>query len=393
MNRSAIVSLVSARALRRFGRPSSLVALALASLVIGGCKRNKLPSAKRVWLGPKGGCAETIDNPTVGTLGCWGANDTGQIGDGTTKPRATAMALRFSEGKLTDLALGERHSCGVFDHHAAYCWGDGARGQLGTAVPRSLVPIPTGDRSDAEVIVRVGGAHTCVRVGNRDRLRCFGVDDEGQLGAKPSSSPGALSTEWDRGAEIRDFALGAAHTCVAFARSRAEIESVVCRGRTAAAPREPLLTGLTVRSLASGADHTCALLDDRTVRCWGKNDAGQLGDGTTTDSLVPVTVVNLQAVDEIAAGARHTCARLLNNTVACWGDNGHHQLANGTTERGTRGGVVVGLVGVRQITAAGEGSCALLDGGYVRCWGTNDRGQLGDGSVVEHTVPMPIKYR
>jgi alpha-tubulin suppressor-like RCC1 family protein len=330
----------------------------------------------------------------VGTLGCWGVGDVGQIGDGTTQARTFARSLRLAEGKLTDLALGEHHSCAVFDGHAAYCWGDGGRGQLGVAVPRSLVPVATGDRSDAEMIVRVGRAHTCVRLGHGDRLRCFGADDEGQLGASPPSSPGArASAAWDRGAAIRAVALGDAHTCVAYSRSSADAESVLCRGRAVAAPREPLLSGVAVTALVAGAAHTCALLEDRTVRCWGKNDAGQLGDGTTSDSAVPVSVLDLAGVQEIAAGARHTCAHLSNNTIACWGDNSHHQLANGTTERSTRSSVLVGLVGVKQIAAGGDGTCALLDGGFVRCWGTNDRGQLGDGSSVEHSVPMPIKYR
>ncbi len=338
---------------------------------------------------------DTQAHPQLGTHGCWGANDAHQIGDGTTTPRAFVTPMPRAEGKLTDLSIGERHACAVFDDRRSYCWGDGSRGQLGAPIAQSATPVPTSEGSESEgkgtVAVRVGGAHTCVRA--NDRLRCFGADDEGQLG---TPAP-ALSSPWSRGTEIRAFALGQAHTCAAFAGTTVgdvnQIEEVVCRGRASAAPAEPVLRGVPVRALAAGAHHTCALLENRTVRCWGKNDAGQLGDGTTNDSLVPVNVLHLAGIAAIAAGARHTCALIGNGTIACWGENAQHQLSDGTTERRSRPAVVVGLVGGRQIAAAGNSSCALLDGGFVRCWGPNDRYQLGDGSTIDHSVPMPITFR
>ena len=127
--------------------------------------------------------------------------------------------------------------------------------------------------------------------------------------------------------------------------------------------------------------------------CWGVNDAGQLGDGTTRDSSVPVLIPELRDVAQVAAGRRHTCALLRNGTIACWGDNSRHQLASGTTENSSRPRIVVGLVQAREIVAAGDGTCARLEGGYVRCWGANDRGQLGDGTAVEHSVPAQIRFR
>jgi alpha-tubulin suppressor-like RCC1 family protein len=346
--------------------------------VVAGCKRNKPPIATRVWLGPSGGCVETPAHPTSGTFACWGVNDAGQLGDGTTEARAFATRARFDAGKVTELALGEKHACGVFDRRVQ-CWGEGAHGQLGSAVARSLLPIAVTE-GDA---VAVGGAHTCVRGGIGDQLRCFGADDDGQLGGG----------EWPRGARVRSFALGTAHTCVAYERSSSTKESVVCRGRAVAAPRDPLLGAVVVKELAAGGDHTCALIEDGTVRCWGKNDAGQLGDGTTSDASAPVSVAELRGVIQVVAGLRHTCALLQVGTVACWGANESHQLSIGTTENSTVPRVVVGLVGGKEIAAAGDGTCARLEGGYVRCWGKNDRAQLGGGSTVEHTVPVQIQFR
>lgn len=365
--------------------------LGLLALLGTGCRKKPVPFAQHLWFSGSAGCVETKPTAAVPPLACWGTNDVGQLGDGTMEPRAAATAATFPvAGKLTDLALGARHACAVFDHRVLACWGDGGQGQLGVATPGTLVPAVVPEPSEGDLAVRVGGAHTCVRAGLRDRLRCFGANDEGQLGwrADGREDPAAWTPEGTR-REIRAFSLGAAHTCVAYGAP----EQVRCRGRAPAAPREALLGGIAVTALAAGDDHTCALLPDRTVRCWGRNDAGQLGDGTTNDALAPVTVAGLAEVDGIAAGARHTCARLLNGTVACWGANDRHQLANGTSEPGLRPGVVVGVLGVQELAAGGDATCARLGDGYVRCWGRNDRGQLGDVSTVEHSVPMPIRYR
>lgn len=359
------------------------VLLALAALALfGGCRPKKPPIAKRAWLGPSGGCVSTPMHETSGTFACWGGNDAGQIGDGTTSARPFARRMTYAVGEPTDLALGERHGCGIFDKRV-YCWGDGALGQLGGTPPvaRSLTPVPVStpeEEKSPSLAAGVGLAHTCIAT--RDRLRCFGDGSAGQLG------PFADGT-------VRSFALGAAHTCVAYAPSGTDRDSVVCRGRSVAAPKEPLLPGVPVRELAAGGDHTCALLEDGTVRCWGKNDAGQLGDGTTNDAATPVVVPGLNGAIQVVTGLRHTCVLFQNGTVACWGANEHHQLANGTTETSLRPRVVVGLVGGKELGAAGDGTCARLEGGYVRCWGRNDRDQLGSGSREEHTVPVQVQFR
>lgn len=361
-----------------------LLAATAALALAAGCKRRGPPVATDVWLGPAGGCIATKDHPTFGGFGCWGVNDHGQLGDGTTAPWPMAGGLRLEGGAPTDLALGERHTCAVFDGRAAYCWGDGRSGQLGADVAGSLTPVATGDASDEGLTVRVGGAHTCVRSGAPDRLRCFGADGEGQLGA-PSV--------WDRGAPIRALSLGEAHTCAAYAPVGAAREVVVCRGRAVAAPVEPLLAGEAVVELAAGRDHTCALLEGGDVRCWGRNDLGQLGDGTKNDARAPVAVLGVRGAVALVSGANHACARLRNDTVVCWGDNARHQLANGTVAPSAYPVLVAGLSGVRALAAGGDATCAALARGAVRCWGKNDRGQLGDGSTDEHTVPMPIGYR
>lgn len=97
---------------------------------------------------------------------------------------------------------------------------------------------------------------------------------------------------------------------------------------------EPMIDGAT--QVAVGVYHACALLNDRSVRCWGGNAFGQLGDGTTTDRDAPVRVEGLPPAAQIVAGARHTCARSVEGRVLCWGANGDGQLGDGTTDARSR---------------------------------------------------------
>jgi alpha-tubulin suppressor-like RCC1 family protein len=128
--------------------------------------------------------------------------------------------------------------------------------------------------------------------------------------------------------------------------------------------------------LVTGGSHSCALLTNATVKCWGLNTNGQLGDGTTTQRTTPVTVTGLSGVLRLTAGASHTCASLSGGTVKCWGLNSNGQLGDGTTAQRTTAVAVIGLSGVTQISAGVAHTCALLSAGTVKCWGSNGNGRL-----------------
>jgi len=142
--------------------------------------------------------------------------------------------------------------------------------------------------------------------------------------------------------------------------------------------------------LSAGGSHTCARFSDLTVRCWGENGNGQLGDGTTTDRAGATPIVGLTGVVEISAGLSHTCARRGDGTVRCWGLNTYGQLGDGTFVQSTSPVVVSALVGVVELSAGDDHTCARLSDGTVRCWGRNDLSQLGNGPSAPRPSPTPV---
>ena len=146
----------------------------------------------------------------------------------------------------------------------------------------------------------------------------------------------------------------------------------------------------TVTGLAAGLGHSCAVVADGTVRCWGWNSNGQLGDGTTTDRPAPTRVANLTTATAVTAGWDHTCAVTAASGTVCWGNNDFGQLGDGTA--GTLRLVPVsvpGLAGVTSLSAGDSHSCVVV-GGAASCWGRDLDGQLGDGGGGDQVSPTPV---
>ena len=145
-------------------------------------------------------------------------------------------------------------------------------------------------------------------------------------------------------------------------------------------------------SLVAGDKHTCALMNDSTVNCWGINASGELGDGTNTQRLTPVRVSGLSAVTQLATSGSHTCARLSSGGVKCWGNNMYGQLGDGTTTNSNVPVEVMGLSsGVVEVAASNFSSCALMTDSTVKCWGRNHAGQLGTGAQIDSPVPVLVR--
>jgi alpha-tubulin suppressor-like RCC1 family protein len=190
----------------------------------------------------------------------------------------------------------------------------------------------------------VGPGHACAIRGST--LTCWGSNGGGECGNGPSGSTGPFDVPLPMGAV--DVAAGGSHTCVVLAD-----QSIRCFGynshgqTTGGAPdgptqRTPNFSGKKVKALAAGDDHTCAILSDDTVSCWGKGGSGQLGNGLKADGMTPVAVKNLAGVKVIAAGGSRSCAITADNTSYCWGDNHGGELGDGAVMSTGDPGSVIG---------------------------------------------------
>jgi hypothetical protein len=151
------------------------------------------------------------------------------------------------------------------------------------------------------------------------------------------------------------------------------------------------VSGITTAThLSVGADHTCAVLADGTVSCWGANGFGKLGDGTTTERSTPVSVSGLSGAARVAAGGSLTCAVLSDGTARCWGSGGNGGLGDGNSTNSLTPVVVSGLTTASEITAGLGQVCAKLSDGSVRCWGFNGSGQIGDGTTTNRAAPVSV---
>ena len=158
----------------------------------------------------------------------------------------------------------------------------------------------------------------------------------------------------------------------------------------------PSAWNFQIASIATGTDHTCAVTTSGGAKCWGLNNYGQLGDGTTTNRLTPVNVSGLTSgVAAISVGTNHTCAMTTSGGAKCWGTNYYGELGDGTTTFRTTPVDVSGLTsGVAAFTgqsgAFGSHTCAMTTSGGVKCWGTNYYGELGDGTSTNRLTPVDV---
>ena len=299
---------------------------------------------------------------TSGGIKCWGRNKWGALGDGTTGDRNRPVdVVGLSDGGVA-IASGreyvgaEGHTCALTEDGSLRCWGRNSWGQLGASgqdrvfnQSASFVPVEVTGLTTSVVAVTAGARHTCV-VSSEAGLTCWGDNEFGQLGRKKTN--------------IRP---------------------------TSGFVDVPGLTEDVAASSAGGA-HTCAVTTLGGVKCWGNNQWGQLGDGTTVDRDAPTDVLGLTSgAVTISAGAAHTCALTTLGGVECWGSNFGGQLGNATNTGSATPVDVIGLTsGVISISAGGYHTCAITRARELKCWGRNDQGQLGDGTTESRSTPVDV---
>ena len=300
----------------------------------------------------------------------------------------------------TTIAVGYQHACAVLAGGSVTCWGNNGSGQLGNGTTSGPTgPVQVLGVTDA-VSVAVGGDHSCALRAN-GTISCWGDNGSGVLG-NGTTSPSPVAVGVVGVTDAVAVVAGYIHSCALRANG-----AVSCWGNNTfwqlgngttinSSPVPVGVVGVTnAVGVSAGCTNSCVLRADGTVSCWGQNQFGQLGNGTTgnqNSSTVPVGVVGVTNAVGVTAGNRHACALRANGTVSCWGDNGSGVLGNGTTSPSP---VPVGVVGVTNAVAVdgatnGSHSCALRADGTVSCWGANQSGQLGNGTTNSSTVPVGV---
>lgn len=247
-----------------------------------------------------------------------------------------------------DIELGYNFACAVTTTGGAMCWGGGLQGQLGDGTG-SDIPSPTGvlGLSSGVSQIAVGYTHACALT-TSGGVKCWGTGSQGRLGD-------GFDTRRNSPVDVVGLSSG-------------------------------------VASISAGSLHTCAVTTAGAVKCWGSNAGGQLGDGSTTNSHVPVDVSGLSAgVQAVSASVQHTCALTNNGGVKCWGNGGRGRLGNNSTATSLVPVDVSGLTsGVSSITTGDAHGCAVTTTGGLKCWGQNYSGQLGDGTSTDRLTPVDV---
>ncbi len=406
---------------------------------------NEAPGNPAAFRALTAGGTHTCALLTGGAVKCWGSNSYGQLGHGNTVQAgddANEMGVNLPSVSLgtgrtaTSISAGYRHTCALLDNGTVKCWGAGGDGRLGQGdtANRGDGPGEMGDSLPAVALgtgrtataITTGNAHTCALLDN-GTVKCWGDNVYGQLGLGDTEDRG--NTAGEMGDSLPAVALGAGRTATAISSSNAHTcalldnATVKCWGSNPDGrlglgdqgnrgdnlnemgdnlPVVSLGTGRTATAVSAGEVHTCALLDNATVKCWGANTSGRLGLGDVIfrgddpnemgDYLPSVSLGTGRSATAVSAGYTHTCVRLDNASVKCWGAGGSGQLGLGnTTTRGDGANEMgdflpqVSLGTGRTATAVTTGdlhTCARLDNGSIKCWGNNAAGQLGLGDTA-----------
>jgi len=299
---------------------------------------------------------------------CWGQNQVGQVGNGATLPLFDGVQLPtdvVGGGGFTEIDLGGDFTCAIGATNGGACWGANSFGQLGIGntveqhTPTNVFGLPSFTE------VSAGRFHACAVSG--PGALCWGLDGvNGALGNGPSAFTSTVPVP--------------------------------------VVGLEPASTSSVVEDISAGLEHTCAVVDAGAM-CWGANGEGQLGDGTTTGSQIPVSVNLLPTVGvrQVGASNRFSCALVddppVMGKIFCWGQDALGQVGNGApfdVRILTPVEVIDSVSGLPvqnaiQISTGLSHACAVFSDGAIRCWGDNTNLQLGDQGICGQPCSSAVR--
>jgi len=366
-----------------------------------------------------------------GQIYCWGKNNYGQLGIGSTDEKYSPIALPSMAGKVfTKVSAGANHTCGISDGRL-YCWGLNSNGQLGIG--------NTTNYSTPQLVTSFGGTpYTSVRVTEvsagatgtcaiaNSQAYCWGLNSSKQVGdgtTTQRTSPVAVSGGGGvlTGKAVTSISMGVTHAC-AVANSDIYCWGDNSNGRTgkntatgtsdpskltggsAGTPKGPNNMNPNATMVSAGYDFTCAIIN-ANVSCWGNNANGRTGLNTTSgNQLVPARISGSYAgyyTTAVSAGGSHACALMhggqsrINGNVFCWGNGASGRLGNNVSSgdfpsavRINGGHLDEGSTTKSSISvSAGESSTCVVAKGTVVCWGNGTNGRLGNNAASNRLTP------
>jgi alpha-tubulin suppressor-like RCC1 family protein len=331
-----------------------------------------------------------------GSVWCWGSNVYGQIGNGNISAAVKSLIPEKVVGIEDAIAIsaGNLHACAALSGGAVKCWGSNANRQLGSIAPANSSGTPiTVAGLPGVTAVACGGYFSCGL--SAGAVYCWGSNNTGRLGSgKTFNELGSTATPVAVAGVTTavSLAAGPINGCVALASGSVQCWGFNSDGQTGTlppfaqdVPSPSTVAGITGPiALTIGEYHVCGLLPAGTIKCWGSNTQGQLGDGhLTSRSATPLDVVGISGAMAVAAGLLDTCAIGADGRARCWGFGG---LGDGGTASSSSNTpvVVMGLSDARKLSANEATGCAVRADGSVACWGGNYYGTLGDGSNANY---------
>jgi alpha-tubulin suppressor-like RCC1 family protein len=289
--------------------------------------------AKEISVGSSHTCALL----STGDIECWGRNVEGQLGNPATNFSSYPMKVEGLPGKATAVAAGNDHTCAILSSGDVVCWGENDFGELGDGTTKnSGIPVDVKGLPEKATAIAAGGAHTCALLAS-GKVMCWGYDIEISQGDR-SAMIGLVPEEVSGLSNgITAIALGGSHACAVSSSGGLQCwgrngygELGIGRKGDRSSPVDVKGLSQNAKSVTAGENSTCAILSDGGVKCWGNNGDGQLGNGTREDSPIPVDVAGLSGnATAVAAGRNHICALTSDQRVKCWGSG---YLGDGMTD-------------------------------------------------------------
>ena len=383
--------------------------LLVSMLTVGSSSANAEPGASVDSIRPVSasisvGNTHSCALSTQGDAYCWGNNDDGQLGNGTKASSYTAV--RVTNGRdFIAISASLSSTCALSVYKTVWCWGSNFYGQLGDGTKTSsTVPVQVSGISSANAISNLGSSVCALFVDQT--VWCWGANYEGQLG-NGTTTTSTVPVQVSGITSATAISGKGWHVCAVLVTSTVkcwgygyygQLGNNTLMGRSTLPVSVSNLSGAI--GIAANFNNSCALLNLGTLSCWGKNADYVIGHNRDRGlSLVPETNTFVSSAQSIALGDDHACVLINNGSVKCWGGNYFGQLGNSvksiSTPNGTTGSfylpeVVAGLSGVVALDADSYSTCALLSNGSVKCWGSNSSGKLGNGESADSYQPVTV---